>query len=249
VIHLSSTETEAPEQAPDEGVAPGDPLRQVLVDVLRDALGEGVVATHLDPGRDVWVRVATDAWRAAGLAARDRLRLTYFCFLSVIDWMPSPYGRSLDSEVDQVVERAVDSAVDGTVGEERGAQGAAAERPEPMTHGYVGGDTRFQVFARVFSPTEKVGLTLVADVPDDTGTVDSWTEFYGGANWHEREAWEMYGVVFTGHPNLRHLYLPGDFEGFPLRKDFPLLARIIKPWPGIVDVEGMPGVADEEGAE
>jgi NADH-quinone oxidoreductase subunit C len=50
----------------------------------------------------------------------------------------------------------------------------------------------------------------------------------------------MYGFDFVGHPNLVHLYLPGEFEGFPLRKDFPLLAREVKPWPGLVDVEPMP---------
>ena len=55
---------------------------------------------------------------------------------------------------------------------------------------------------------------------------------------------------FEGHPALRHLYLPFDFEGHPLRKDFPLLAREVKPWPGLVDVEGMPGEpAEAEGAE
>ncbi|MEJ7721636.1 MAG: NADH-quinone oxidoreductase subunit C [Ilumatobacteraceae bacterium] len=70
--------------------------------------------------------------------------------------------------------------------------------------------------------------------------VDSWSRLYAGANWHEREAHEMFGISFTGHPDLRNLYLPGEFEGHPLRKDFPLLARMIKPWPGIVDVEPLP---------
>ena len=50
-------------------------------------------------------------------------------------------------------------------------------------------------------------------------------------------------------PTSRNLYLPGDFEGNPLRKDFPLLARVVKPWPGIVDVEPMPGETDEGDAE
>jgi NADH-quinone oxidoreductase subunit C len=45
------------------------------------------------------------------------------------------------------------------------------------------------------------------------------------------------------------MYLPMDFEGFPLRKDFPLLARMVKPWPGIVDVEPLPGDGDDEGGE
>jgi NADH-quinone oxidoreductase subunit C len=52
----------------------------------------------------------------------------------------------------------------------------------------------------------------------------------------------MFGIGFAGHPDLRNMYLPTDFEGHPLRKDFPLLARMVKPWPGIVDVEPLPGV-------
>ena len=59
----------------------------------------------------------------------------------------------------------------------------------------------------------------------------------------------MYGIDFAGHPGLRHIYLPGEFEGYPLRKDFPLLARVVKPWPGIVDVEPMPGEEPGEGEE
>jgi NADH-quinone oxidoreductase subunit C len=58
----------------------------------------------------------------------------------------------------------------------------------------------------------------------------------------------MFGIRFVGHPDLRHLYLPSDFEGHPLRKDFPLLARMVKPWPGIVDVEPMPAELDDEAA-
>lgn len=137
----------------------------------------------------------------------------------------------MDSEVDNVLENV------------------PQREPEEMTHGYAGGDTRFQILARVTSIADRIGITIKADVPEDTLTIDSWSAVYAGANWHEREAWEMFGVSFAGHPNLKKLYLPGDFEGFPLRKDFPLLARMVKPWPGIVDVEGMPGVADDEGGE
>ena len=56
----------------------------------------------------------------------------------------------------------------------------------------------------------------------------------------------MFGISFAGHPDLRNMYLPTDFEGYPLRKDFPLLARIVKPWPGIVDVEPLPGDDEDE---
>ena len=116
-----------------------------------------------------------------------------------------------------------------------------AEAPPPWRPAYAGGDTRFQVFARLYSTTRHVGLTLKADLDDDAPTVESIHTVFRGADWHERETWEMYGFDFVGHPGLRHLYLPAEFEGFPLRKDFPLLAREVKPWPGLVDVEPMPG--------
>jgi NADH-quinone oxidoreductase subunit C len=59
----------------------------------------------------------------------------------------------------------------------------------------------------------------------------------------------MFGIDFEGHPNLAHLYLPDTFLGNPLRKSFPLLSREVKPWPGTVDVEALPGGGEEEEAE
>ncbi len=90
---------------------------------------------------------------------------------------------------------------------------------------------------------------LKTDVDEQDLRVESWVSVYPGADWHERETWEMFGIGFDGHPALRHLYLPSEFEGHPLRKDFPLLAREVKPWPGLVDVEPMPGEdGDDEDA-
>jgi len=201
----------------------GDHLRESLVDRLRGVIGDALVDSHLKPGLDVWVRVRSDAWREAGLAVRDELGLDYFCFLSAIDWMPSPYGKGEDDPTEP-----------------------PPERDDTIRQGYTGGESRFQLLARVGSSTQHVGLTLKADVPESL-EMASWVPVYAGANWHERETWEMYGITFAGHPDIRHIYLPTEFEGFPLRKDFPLLARMVKPWPGIVDVEPMPGGGDEEG--
>ena len=83
-------------------------------------------------------------------------------------------------------------------------------------------------------------------MPDDDLSLPTWSGVFAGANWHERETREMFGITFDGHPNLINMDLPTDFQGFPLRKDFPLLARRVRPWPGIVDVEPMPGAADSE---
>jgi NADH-quinone oxidoreductase subunit C len=91
-------------------------------------------------------------------------------------------------------------------------------------------------------------LIISTDIPSDQPEIDTLVGVYAGANWHEREAHEMFGIAFRGHPNLAKLYLPEQFEGYPLRKSFPLLTREVKPWPGKVDVEGMPAAAEQPAA-
>lgn len=221
--------------AAEEETAPPaepDPLREGVLAKLQAELGDAIVEHHLAPGDDLWVRVRPEAWREAAVVAKHDCGCTFFDFLSGLDWLPSPFGRDMDSQEDRLVE---------------GADADAAKEPGPIETGVAGGDTRFQVFARVEAPKEGYGITFKADLDEANPTVDSWIPVFPGADWHEREAHEMYGFTFTGHPNLRNLYLPGDFEGHPLRKDFPLLARRVKPWPGIVDVEPMPG--EDESSE
>jgi NADH-quinone oxidoreductase subunit C len=100
--------------------------------------------------------------------------------------------------------------------------------------------TRFEVLS-CLGNTDGDWVVLSTDIPKDDPALPTLTGVFGGANWHEREATEMFGIDFTGHPNPTHLYLPDGFEGHPLRKTFPLRSREVKPWPGSVDVEGMPG--------
>ncbi len=201
---------------------PGDGLREGIVDDLRNRIGDALVDVHIVPNDDLLVRVATESWAATAAALKDA-GFGWFSFLSAIDWMPSPYGKG---EEDPTVE----------------------SEPIDMTikQGVCGGETRLQVFARLTDVDRHVGITVKADVDDDEPVVDSWTGSFAGANWHERECHEMFGIGFNGHPDLRNMYLPMEFEGHPLRKDFPLLARMVKPWPGIVDVEPMPALDEED---
>ena len=225
---MSSTEAadDAPEVEPDE-------LREGLVARLGDLLGDDLLAHAIVPGRELTVRVSNAAWATAAEEVRYVLGARYFCFLSGIDWQPSPYGRYLDAEVDKVL--AAESPASEPAADE------PSTPPAERVTGVCGGDTRLQVFARVVNVKAHWGITIKADTAsDEDPRIATWTKVYAGADWHERETWEMFGITFDGHPGLRHIYLPGDFEGRPLRKDFPLLSRIVKPWPGIVDVEPMP---------
>ncbi|MEY2475164.1 MAG: hypothetical protein QOG87_479 [Actinomycetota bacterium] len=226
----TSDATAEPEAEPEPEP---DPLRQPLLDLLRERLGDDLVGSEVAAG-DIWVRVERSAWRRAGEVCKADLDMDYFCFLGGMDWLPAP---------DLSAEKVWDPD-----SEQPGEAATPAEAPTTYETGVAGGQTRFQVFARLMSTTSKVGITLKVDLDSDDPRLDSWIPVYRGADWHERECWEMYGFQFDGHPDLRHIYLPAEFEGHPQRKDFPLLAREVKPWPGLVDKEPIPGEDEEADA-
>jgi NADH-quinone oxidoreductase subunit C len=209
--------TEAPEAA-EPAPPPPNPEHEAVVAALTEQLGADAVVDHAVVFDQLVVRVAPGSWRSAAAVLKDQLGYDYLSFIAGIDWQPAPRE-----------------------GDDAGGDTSAPVQPTEMTFGAAGSAGRFQVFAHVQSTSRHTGATLKTDVDDDAPSVSSWTAVYPGADWHERECWEMYGITFEGHPSLRHLYLPSAFEGHPLRKDFPLLARVVKPWPGLVDVEAMPG--------
>ncbi len=90
----------------------------------------------------------------------------------------------------------------------------------------------YSVVCRVWSVEERSGLCVRTTVPLVDPHLASLTGVYAGADWHERETFEMFGIAFDGHPNLRPLLLPDGFEGHPLRKAFVLASRVAKDWPG-----------------
>ena len=258
---MSSADTEEQQdQAAVEvdGAAP-DAARKEVLDELKAALGDAIVGEHIHDG-DLWVRVRREDWRRA-VEACKAAGFVYFDFLSGLDWMPSAPNPEDAETLSVEPEAEAEDAPDAEEAAEAEAEHEAEPQPseagtvaayetaegEPeggWVTGVAGGETRFQVFARLHSLRRNLGVTLKADLDDDAPAVASIHDIFYGAEWHERETWEMYGIVFEGHPDLRHIYLPGAFEGFPLRKDFPLLAREVKPWPGIVDVEDVPAAEE-----
>lgn len=81
---------------------------------------------------------------------------------------------------------------------------------------------RFTVVYHIFSLEHNFRLRLKADVDESDCSIDTVSTIWKSANWAEREAYDMYGIKFKGHPDLRRMYLPEEFEYHPLRKDFPL---------------------------
>lgn len=79
---------------------------------------------------------------------------------------------------------------------------------------------RFCVVYSIWSTNKKCLLTISVDIPKEQPTIQSISNIWGGANWHEREAYDLLGIVFENHPNLERLLLSEDWTYHPLRKDF-----------------------------
>ena len=86
---------------------------------------------------------------------------------------------------------------------------------------WPGRERRFDVAYNLLSMTHNQRIRVKVQ-PDETTPVPSVTELYSSAGWYEREAWDMYGIMFDGNPDLRRILTDYGFEGHPLRKDFPL---------------------------
>ncbi len=98
-------------------------------------------------------------------------------------------------------------------------------------------DQGFEVVTHLFSIRHHHNVRLKVRVSREDPRCPTLSDIYPGANWHERETAEMFGIEFEGHPQPVKLLLPEPFEGNPLRKDFPLMSREAKPWPGAVEGE------------
>lgn len=106
---------------------------------------------------------------------------------------------------------------------------------------YLGRTPRFEVVYHLYSLPHGHRLRVKISVGEDDPTVPSLVPLWKGANWLEREVWDMFGIRFEGHPDLRRILLYPEFEGHPLRKDYPVSKRqplvserdpIDKPWGG-----------------
>jgi NADH-quinone oxidoreductase subunit C len=84
-------------------------------------------------------------------------------------------------------------------------------------------EDRFEVIYNIVSLKTGVRLFIKVWCPEENPVLPTVTDIWPGANWNEREVWDMFGIRFDGHPDLRRIFLPEDFEYHPLRKEFPLL--------------------------
>jgi NADH-quinone oxidoreductase subunit C len=94
-----------------------------------------------------------------------------------------------------------------------------------------------ELLVHLYSPAYVIPVNIHVPLDAENPVVPSITGLFRGANWHERETHEMFGIDFEGHPRLVNLYLPEDFEGHPGLRSFKLPTRVVKEWPGAKDPE------------
>jgi len=85
-----------------------------------------------------------------------------------------------------------------------------------------GEEPRFEIVYHLYSMSDSIHLRFKLKVPEETGAVDTVSDIWPTANWHEREAYDMMGIKFNRHPDLRRILMWEGYPYFPLRKDFPL---------------------------
>ncbi len=98
-------------------------------------------------------------------------------------------------------------------------------------------EPRFEVVYHLYSIKHRHMIRIKAEVTDDECSIDSVVDIWAGADWHERECFDLYGIAFNGHPDLRRILMPEDWEGHPLRKDYPLKSDLgDMEWKGVREV-------------
>jgi NADH-quinone oxidoreductase subunit C len=97
---------------------------------------------------------------------------------------------------------------------------------------YLGQTPRFMVVYNIYNLTTKDRLRIKVPVEESDANVDTVSVVWATANWHERECWDLMGISFNNHPDLRRILMPADWEGHPLRKDYPLQGPGREPYQG-----------------
>ncbi len=156
------------------------------------------------------INVESSQWTETVSILKNDFGLTYFSWLSAIDW---------ENEV--------------SVGD---------PPKEPV-------NPHFEIICCLSESIEGNLVLVSTKIEKENASIDSLVSIFAGSNWHEREAYEMFGIDFLNHPNLTKIYLPDGYEGNPMLKSFELISREVKPWPGEVDVEGMPEDGKKEEGE
>ncbi|MGY1424992.1 NADH-quinone oxidoreductase subunit C [Lysobacter sp. A289] len=184
-------------------------------DRLRERFADSLV-TVAEPRGEITLDVDPTQWLAAALALRDEFGFEQLTDVSGVDYLS--YGSD---------EWNTEATFEGF---SRGVEGKGPGRfvwGESPNGAADAPDRRFAAVAHLLSYQHNRRLRLRTFAADDAmPVVDSLTSVWAGANWFEREAFDLFGIIFEGHPDLRRILTDYGFIGHPFRKDFPLIGNV-----------------------
>ena len=184
---------------------------------LSAQFGDKIAAVHEFEG-ETTLDVLPENWLALARALRDEDAFHYELLIDVcgVDYLS--YGR-VEWDTTDVSAQGFSRGVEGSDGPGRFAW---SNRPKAGV-----GHKRFAAVAQLLSVKNNSRLRIRAYCQDDAfPVVPSLTSIWPGANWFEREAFDLFGILFEGHPDLRRILTDYGFVGHPFRKDFPLIGNV-----------------------
>ncbi len=180
-----------------------------LIESVTDHFPDAVSASHSYRGDDTVVLRPKSLLEVARFLKEDpALKMNYLMDLTAVDY--SAFGKRPAPAVFSSSGVAV-----------RPSPEIPDETPWPGPPD----QSRFALVYHFYSTTHKHRLRLVTPVDESDAQVDSLTSLWPGADWLEREVWDMFGVDFRGHPDLKRILMYEGFDGHPLRKDYPVNKR------------------------
>lgn len=191
-------------------------VTKTLSDLLLECFGEQVEITSSQQGQVTMV-VPVDDWVTVAMTLRDdpQFAFTQLTDLCGVDYLS--YGQS-EWETEDATHEGFSRGVEG-LGPGRFDWAA---RPESVEL-----EQRFCVVVHLISITHNTRLRIKTFAPDEgMPIVPSLVDVWNSANWNEREAFDLFGIVFDGHPDLRRILTDYGFTGHPFRKDFPLIGNV-----------------------
>ncbi len=180
-----------------------------LIESVRARFPDAVAASHTYRGDATVVVVGKDLLEVARFLKEDpALAMNYLMDLTAVDY--ATFGKRPSPAF--FASSGVSVAPSPEIPDEDPWPGP----PDPA---------RFALVYHFYSMSHKHRLRLVAPVDESEARVDSLTSLWPGADWLEREVWDMFGIDFKGHPDLRRILMYEGFDGHPLRKDYPVNKR------------------------
>jgi len=191
-------------------------VSNILFDQLTECFGERITISESE-SEIVTIRVPVDEWLEVAQTLRDDTRFA-FCQLSDLCGVDYLSFGQVEWETDDATHEGFSRGVEGLGAGRFNWQ----DRPESNDV-----EQRFSVVAHLLSITHNTRLRMTTFAADEGfPIVPSLVEIWNSANWYERETFDMFGIIFEGHPDLRRILTDYGFTGHPFRKDFPLIGNV-----------------------